>query len=70
MAEVPLVCPVCGHHTSQAVGGVCTVFVPGTDPDGPPAEFCGCDCYKAATGRTMLDAFAEAMWGSASTTEE
>jgi len=42
---------------------MCTVFVPGP-ADGPLAEKCGCDCYKALTGRTMFEDIAAVLWGS------
>lgn len=38
------VCGTCGHHTSAAVAGRCTVFVP--LPEGAPAfaRYCNCRC--------------------------
>jgi len=62
MPDLITTCPACGHHTIQAVGGMCTVFVPGP-VDGPLAEKCGCDCYKALTGRTMFEDIAATLWG-------
>lgn len=55
-------CPVCNHHTSQAIGGKCTVFVPGP-PDGPLAVYCDCDCYKVLTGKSLMEKIAESFWG-------
>ena len=50
-------CPDCGHHTSAAVAGICTVFIP--DPDArqgePLARYCNCDCYKALHGISLMD---------------
>ncbi len=61
-------CPECGHNMLQTVGGCCTVFVPGEAGDGMIAKYCDHDCYKAATGVTMLENFASIMWtGPAST---
>jgi hypothetical protein len=54
-------CPGCAHSTSAAVGGICTVFVPGRTDGGPLAEYCGCDCYRATIGRGLMDEFADAM---------
>ena len=51
-------CPECGHYTGQAVGGRCTVFVPGP-PGGPWAVMCHHDCYKAMTGKSLMEKFAE-----------
>lgn len=55
-------CPGCGHHTSAYAGG-CTVFVPLDDQDGMPFRYCGCDCRKVITGKSLIDVVAEALWG-------
>ena len=52
---VPAMCPGCGHHTSQALGGCCTVLVP--DSAGRVGT-CGCDCARAATGESLHQQFA------------
>lgn len=65
---IPEVCPGCGHATVHAVGGICSVFVPGP-PDGPLAVYCGHDCYRAITGETITDRFARTMWGTEKETE-
>lgn len=49
----PQACPDCGHHTSGVLAGTCTTFVPGP-PGGPLAEYCGCGCYQAITGRSLM----------------
>jgi len=49
-------CPSCGHHTS-AFAGSCTVMVPLFNQAGDlvSIDYCGCDCYKALHGRSLLD---------------
>jgi hypothetical protein len=55
-------CPACGHHTSAAVAGRCSTFVPGP-ADGPLAVYCGCNCYQALTGRDLHDDLAAVLHG-------
>jgi hypothetical protein len=62
-------CPACGHRTSAAIAGRCTVIVPGPT-GGPMIQACGCNCYKALTGKDMHEEFAELMWGKPSATED
>jgi hypothetical protein len=59
-AITPQACPACGHHTSSCIWGRCTTFVPGP-PGGPLAEYCGCECYQAITGRTLNSEIAESL---------
>jgi hypothetical protein len=33
-------------------------------------QVCGCNCYKALTGKDMHEEFAELMWGKPSATED
>ncbi len=51
------ICPECGHHTSAAVAGRCTVFIPNphAGPQEPLARYCDCDCYKALHGISLMD---------------
>jgi hypothetical protein len=45
------ICPACGHHTSAAVAGICTVMV----PDNGTLPYCNCDCYKAIHGVSLFE---------------
>jgi len=49
-------CPDCGHHTSAAVAGRCTVILPVFDGDEfIRLRYCDCDCYKALHGISLMD---------------
>lgn len=57
------ICPACGHHTSAAVAGHCTVIVPtagGEDEHaaGYTFRYCNCDCYLAIHGVTLQEVIA------------
>ena len=49
-------CPECGHHTS-AFCGSCTVMMPvfGDGGDLLRVGYCGCDCYEALHGTSLMD---------------
>lgn len=51
------VCPECGHHTSAAVAGCCTVILPVFSGGGDLVRlgYCGCDCYKALHGVSLME---------------
>jgi hypothetical protein len=49
-------CPACGHHTSAAVAGHCTVIKPVFyEGGGFELTYCNCDCYKALHGISLMD---------------
>lgn len=49
-------CPDCRHHTS-AFCGSCTAIVPLSSESGDlmALERCGCDCYKALHGVSLME---------------
>jgi hypothetical protein len=49
------ICPACGHHTSAAVAGHCTVIVPEFSGDNWTLPYCNCDCYKAIHGISLSE---------------
>lgn len=60
------ICPECGHHTSAAVAGHCTVIIPtvaGEDEQGAGYAFryCNCDCYLALHGESLIDVIARSL---------
>jgi len=48
-------CKDCGHNTSAAIAGRCTVFVPCAPGDSVMARYCDCDCYKARYGMSLFE---------------
>lgn len=49
-------CPQCGHHTSGAVAGRCTVLIPlFADGEFDGVRYCNCDCYKALHGISLME---------------
>lgn len=62
------ICPECGHHTSSAQGGHCTVIIPTADGEDEKAagyafRYCNCDCYLALHGETLQDVIARSLRG-------